>query len=86
MGRSQDPLVDKVCWRQRLQKGIKEARDWIGALIMLFFVIGGAGFVFIVETIMKIEPVSRQLGRSNLSKKKVPHPVRLWWNERRRTT
>jgi hypothetical protein len=52
-----------------IAKRDKEARDWIGALIVLFFVIGGgAGFVFVVEPIMKIEPASRQLGRSNLSK------------------
>jgi hypothetical protein len=52
-----------------IAKRDKEARDWIGALIVLFFLIGGgAGFVFIVETIVKIEPASRQLGRSNLSK------------------
>jgi hypothetical protein len=54
-----------------IAKRDKEARDWIGALIVLFFVIGGgAGFVFVVEPIVKIEPASRQLGRSNLSKEK----------------
>jgi hypothetical protein len=54
-----------------IAKRDKEARDWIRALIVLFFMIGGgAGFIFIVEAIVKIEPASRQLGRSNLSKEK----------------
>jgi hypothetical protein len=54
-----------------IAKRDKEARDWIRALIVLFFLIGGgACFIFVIETIVKIEPASRQLGRSNLSKEK----------------